>query len=158
MTQPPIMTIGKNLSGIDVKYDYSSLITKLYPRGAGSPPSELTPGTPAWCPAGDLSQLVYDHSDGAYAHFRLAGEYSAYVGDPGYGDGWPINSGYSVGRGLSETFNLQPSSPLTALGIIGNTQTPVAQAVYLQGPSASPTRVYDVSFLLKRYIVAYSYR
>ena len=143
------MTIGKNLSGIDVKYDYSSLITKLYPRGAGSAPSELTLNNPPWYPSGDLSQLVFDHSDGSHAHFRLAGDYSAYVGDPDYGDGWPINSTFYIGRGLSTAFNAQPSAPLTSLGIVGNTQTPVAEVVYL--PAG---RVYDVSFLLKRYMVA----
>ena len=47
---PPILTIGKNLSSIDVKYDYSTIITKLYPRGSGSAPSELTLNNPAYYP------------------------------------------------------------------------------------------------------------
>jgi hypothetical protein len=46
--QPPIITIGKNATGVDVQSDYSSIITKLYPRGAGSAPGELTLNSPPY--------------------------------------------------------------------------------------------------------------
>ena len=161
MTQPPIMTIGKNLSGIDVKYDYSSLITKLYPRGSGSAPSELTLNNPGWWPSGDLSQLVFDHSDGAYAHFKLAGQYSAYnnpIGG-GYGDGWPINSSFYVGRGFNTVYNLpwdghqlrgtgaEIASPNDAVGMIFHNLN------WLPGNTYGPARIYDVALMLQRIVI-----
>ena len=143
----PIMTIGKNLSGVDVKYDYSSLVTKLYPRGTGSAPSELTLNTPNWYPSGDLSQLVYDHSDGNYAHFRLPGQYSAYAGSPNYHDGWPIPAGDYVGHALAMAYNQavwanQPGAS------IGSPSDAIAISFYV----GYNFRIYDVALNLQRII------
>ena len=151
------MRIGKNLSGIDVKYDYSSLVTKLYPRGSGSAPSELTFDNPGWWPSGDLCQLVYDHSDGEYANFRLAGDYSAYVGDPDYGDGWPINSNFYIGRGLNTMYNsLWDGQSLSSVkgNYIAAPSDAQAMIFYnaVGGLPWVPARIYDVSFVLQRII------
>ena len=149
----PIMAVGKNLSGIDILKDRQQLITKLYPRGSGSTPSELALDTPAFWPAGQL--LEYNRSDGAFAYFRLPKvngvECSTYMGDPGYGDGWPINVEFCVGKGLTTLFNVtvNPSAGVPSIAAPGDA---VAELVYLRSPTWTPARVYSVSLNLQRRI------
>lgn len=94
MTQPPILTIGKNLGGISVLKDKTNLITKLYPRGAGQFPSELALDTPEYWPA--AQRLVVNSTDSAgNAYFRLPSPHSTYAGFTKSGD--PLPSDYYVG-------------------------------------------------------------
>ena len=150
----PILTIGKNLSGINIKYDYSKLVTKLYPRGTGSTPSELTLDNPLWFPSGDLSELVLDHTDADYAHFKLAGEYSAYSDRGfGYGDNWAINPGYYIGRDIELIYN-QGHSPGTfsenVIAMVGPGGPGDAVAMCFE--VGYSFRLYDVAFLLQRVV------
>ena len=97
---PPILTLGKNLNGINIKYDYSKLVTKLYPRGSGSAPSELCLNNPLYYPAGQY--LVLDHTDSVNATFRLSDPYSAYAG---YKGGVALPAGYYVGMDSYQMYN-----------------------------------------------------
>ena len=145
--QPPILTIGKNLSGIDVLKDKTNLITKLYPRGTGSPPSELTLDSPTYWPA--AQSLVLDHTDSAgSAYFTLPDQYSTYAGFTKSGD--PLPSGYYVGMDTSDPYDLayEPyptGGPGTS---ISGPNTAAAIIFYETGP----WRIYSVSLCLQRVI------
>ena len=158
----PIMAVGKNLSGIDILKDRQQLITKLYPRGSGSTPSELALDNPGFWPAGQLLEL--NRTDSDWAYFRLPKvngvECSSYYGDntptpsnSGYGDGWPINTSFCIGKNLSTLYNLPATSGEAAGGSLGTPGDACAAMVYLHSPSwGGPCRVFDVSFCLQRYI------
>ena len=103
MTQPPILTIGKNLNGVDVLKDKTNIITKLYPRGTGSPPSELTLDSPQYWPAAQALNVAWVDSAGS-AYFTLPNPYSTYAGFTKSGD--PLPSGYYVGFGSYDFVNL----------------------------------------------------
>ena len=154
----PIMAVGKNLSGIDILKDRQQLITKLYPRGSGSTPSELALDNPGFWPAGTI--LEYNRSDATWAYFRLPKvngiECSTYLGDPGYGDGWPINANFCVSKNLNTMYNsawdstaLVPTrgnyiwSPSDAQAMVFTTAA---------GGNTKPARIFDVSFVLQRII------
>lgn len=107
--QPPILTIGKNLSSIDIKYDYSTIITKLYPRGTGSAPSELTLDNPPFFPVEQGLIYAYKNSYGYY--FTMPNPYSSYYGFTKSGDQLPTGS--FMGLGLSA--ETMPPSQNTSL-------------------------------------------
>ena len=152
MTDPPILTLGKNLSGINIKYDYANLVTKLYPRGSGSTPSELTLNNPSWYPSGDLSKLVLDHTDADYAHFKLGGEYSAYDDRGyGYGDNWAINPGYYIGRDIELIYDL-PWDNAHATPTRGAYIASPGDALAMMFEVGYSFRLYDVAFWLQRVI------
>ena len=150
----PVMTVGKNLSGIDLLRDRQQLITKLYPRGSGSTPSELTLDNPSFWPAGAILEL--NRTDNEFAYFRLPKvngiECSTYMGDPGYGDGWPINTSFCIGENLSTLYDVPAIAGPAGAASIGSPADAFAVAVYLRSPSWGPFRVYDVSFKMQRLI------
>jgi len=138
----PVLRIGKNVSSIDIQVDYSSVITKLYPRGSGSDPSELNLNWPWYFPSGQ--KLVLYTTDSKYAYFRVPGEYSAYR--QYWGDGANLPVQFFVGRGL-KTY---PQNPISGgyPGVISTSGTAIAQVFF-------PTfdfRLYSVGFYLQRMI------
>ena len=161
----PIMAVGKNLSGIGILRDRQQLITKLYPRGSGSTPSELTLDNPGYWPAGQLLEL--NRTDGGYAYFRLPTvngfECSSYYGDntptpsnSGYGDGWDLNSSFCVGKNLNtgvcnSAWDGHPLTPKLTGAEIASPSDAVALVFYNWG-SGIYQRIYDVSFFLQRNI------
>lgn len=144
----PIMTFGKNLAGLGLLKDRQSLITKLYPRGSGSTPSELCLDNPQYWPAG--WELQYDHSDSTYSHFTLPHPYASYYGGwagEDYGDGWPINSKYYIGRGNHNAYNLayEEGSPSDGYSL-GTPSDAVAVMFKMDGT----WRINSVSLYLQR--------
>ncbi len=146
----------KNLTGIDVLEDNSSLITRLYPRGSGSTPSELCLDNPAYFPA--AQNLVFDHASGEAAYFRLPNPYSAYNGYTG--DGQHLPTGYAVYRDTTLAYDLEPlgtttlapdstgGNPHTSNGFLIGPQFAVAQMFHMSGTWA----IYSVSLQLQRII------
>jgi len=138
----------KNLTGIDVLEDNSSLITHLYPRGSGSTPSELCLDNPAYFPA--AQNLVFDHASGEAAYFRLPNPYSAYNGYTG--DGQHLPTGYYVGRDTYNVYNLNTGLHIPAETKPGNApalmhpNAAVAQMFKMSGTWS----IYSVSLYLKR--------
>jgi hypothetical protein len=140
----PIMTMEKNLTGIDVLEDNSSLITRLYPRGSGSTPSELCLDNPAYFPA--AQNLVFDHASGEAAYFRLPNPYSAYNGYTG--DGQHLPTGYAVYRDTTDAYSLNyaPISSTVFGHSIAAPSDAIAQMFYMSGTWA----IYSVSLWLQR--------
>ena len=147
MTQPPILTIGKNLSGIDVLKDKTNLITKLYPRGTGSPPSELTFDNPQYWPA--AQNLVLDHTDSAgSAYFTLPNAYSTYAGFTKAADQLP--GGYYVSRGTYNFFTLAGKGNTTLAPDPTTGQAPNT-AGFIQNSSDAIAIVFYVPFAFRPY-------
>jgi len=140
----PTMTIGKNLNGIDVMRDTSGLITRLYVRGSGSPPSELTLNNPPYYPV--EQNLDHVNSDGVWAYFNLpnSNPYSVYDGFTKDGD--PLPSGFYVGKGLT-TWTLPPSNDNTYVQKLGMNSA-AAQVFYM----SQSFRIYWVALQLIRKI------
>jgi len=110
----PILRIGKNASSIDMQMDYSTQVTKLFPRGTGSAPSELRFDNPNWAPYYPKLELVT--TDSVFAYFKIPGDYTQYHGY--LGEDSAIGGGASiyVGRGTYEEYNAWPSSPYNEYG------------------------------------------
>ena len=142
------MTIGKNLNGIDLKYDYSNLITKLYPRGSGSSPSELLLDNPPYYPAAQNLQLAFTNNYGAY--FTMPNPYSTYAGFTKSGD--PLPSGYMVGMDTWDAYNHPYVASTTTNNVfvasLGSPGDAVAQMFYMSGHWS----IYSVSLWLQRSI------
>jgi len=157
------MTFGKNLSGFAIQKDRQQLITRLKPRGSGSTPSEVAPDNPGYWPPAQVLEL--NRTDSDFAYFRLPKvndvECSVYLGDPGYGDGWPINTQFCVGKNLDTEYNLPVDFTMTNgtatdwfVGSLGSPNDAVAQVFYnwVPGTTYAPKRIYDVSLNLQRSI------
>ena len=143
--------MGKNLTGIDVLKDKTNLITRLYPRGAGSAPSESTLSNPLFYPVAQW--LTPYTTDSQWAYFRLPKingfECAVYDGYTGAGQALP--SGFGVGKGKWNEFNLpyDNSSPVghsTTLGAVTTDKTAVAQLFHVP----YPFNIYSVSFFIRR--------
>jgi hypothetical protein len=110
----PIIRIGKNASSIDMQMDYSTQVTKLFPRGAGSAPSELRFDNPNWAPYYPKLELVT--TDSVFAYFRIPGDYTQYQGYRGEDTAIGGGSYMFVGRGTYEVYNAWPQSPYNEYG------------------------------------------
>jgi len=110
----PILRIGKNASSIDMQMDYSTQVTKLFPRGAGSAPSELKFDNPNWAPYYPKLELVT--TDSVFAYFKIPGDYTQYQGYGGEDTAIGGGSSMFVGRGTYEAYNAWPQSPYNEYG------------------------------------------
>jgi hypothetical protein len=140
----PLMRIGKNLSSIDVQFDYSSIVTKLYPRGTGQTPSETRLDNPLFYPA--YQELVLHSSDADWVYFRLPGEYSCYGGFQQAL--WLKGTGYYVGRGHGGYWTGPPKTPFVHQDSVSYKGD--ALAVVFHEPAAF--RIAWFSFLLRHII------
>jgi hypothetical protein len=97
ISSPPLITFGKNATGVDVQYDYSPIITKLYPRGAGSTPGEMTLNAPSYYLP--VQKLKYQKQVGEYVYFTVPGtDYTSY---DGFAAGvTPQSTGMYIGEGI----------------------------------------------------------
>ena len=157
--QPPLLTINKNLSGIDVLKDKTNLMTRVIPRGSGSPPSEVTLSTPQYWPSAQILEVDRITTNSVY--FKLPNPYSSYAGFTKDGD--PLPAGYYVGRNDVTAYNLAPNgfTDLTP----SNHPWPGSTGSNMEGAISAPTnamavvfhmagnwRPYAVSFQLQRII------
>ena len=140
----PIMTFGKNLNGIDDKYDYSTLCTKCYLRGSGSGDSELGLDNPQYWPA--AQNIVLDHESAGAAYFRLPNSYGVYNGFTG--DGQHLPPGFFVGKDTYDAYNLSyaPLSSTVFGHSIAAPSNAICQMFYMSGT----WRIYSVSLWLQR--------
>ena len=142
-----LMNVGKNLNGLDIKNDYQGLCTKCYLRGAGSGDSELGLDNPQYWPA--AQNIVLSHETAGAAYFQLPNPYSVYNGYTG--DGQHLPSGFYVGRGTYDVYNL-PYAPLssTVFGHSLTATTAIAEMFYMSGS----WRPFSVSLWLQRMLKA----
>ena len=83
---------------MDVLYDYSPIVTKLYPRGTGSAPSEMTLSAPSYYLP--LQQLPKPTFMDNYSYFTVpGGDYTAYDGFTGGTS--PRGAGMIIGQNKS---------------------------------------------------------
>jgi hypothetical protein len=142
----PLMKFDKNLTGIDVLEDTSSVVTRVYCRGSGSSPSELSFSTPPFYPA--AQELTLLKTDGGYAYFRLplvnGFDCAIYAGWTGDGEALPSNMG--IGMNKWNPFSTSYDSSATTKFFVANDKTAAAQLFYMP----APFHVYSASLLLKR--------
>lgn len=139
----PLLRIGKNLKSLSVKIDYSEMITKLYPRGSGSAPSELTLATPQYWPA--MQKLQLTGTDSSWAYFTLPGEFSCYAGATTVGAAVP--SGMLIGHGSRKTGTYAISTAyFDRADLIVNGGFAVAQTFHL----SATTRIWSIQLYLMR--------
>jgi hypothetical protein len=162
------MTIGKNLSGIDMKRDKSQLVTKLYPRGSGSTPSELCLNNPAYWPSAQELELYETDNGWAYFHLpKINGQYEYQVYDgwtavgaalPKKGavtsNGTTITDNFAVGKGLAMPYTLPSTGTDTAVEeVMGTSSMAMAQIFYMSNlvtGNSTQFRIYDVALQLQR--------
>lgn len=153
-----------------MKRDKSQLVTKLYPRGSGSTPSELCLNNPAYWPA--AQELVFNYSDSTFAYFHLPKingqyEYQVYDGWTGVGEPLPkkgaktsngttITDNFAVGRGLAMPVSLPSAGVDTAVEeVMGVSKQAVAQIFYMSTlvtGNSTQFRIYDIALQLQRVI------
>jgi hypothetical protein len=143
----PILTIGKNLSGVSVLKDKTSLITKLYPVGSGSTPSELALDMPPYWPPAQTLKYAFENAYGAY--FTLPNPYSVYAGFTGSGDTLPPL--FQVGRDTSTYFNI---NALTDHGSIGGMNSN-ASAGFITSANQAFAVIFHISYVWRPYSVAF---
>ncbi len=141
-----LMSVGKNLNGLDLNYDYQGLCTKCYLRGSGSGDSEMGLDNPQYWPADQ--NIVLDHETAGAAYFRLPNPYSVYNGFTG--DGQHLPPGFFVGRDTYDAYNLGYEESTTTnkvwLGSLGSPSDAVCQMFHMSGT----WRINSVSFWLQR--------
>ena len=143
-----LMGVGKNLNGLDLKYDYQGLCTKCYLRGSGSGDSEMGLDNPQYWPA--EQNIVLDHETAGAAYFRLPNPYSVYNGFTG--DGQHLPPGFAVYKDTYNVYDLStglhmPSKPLEAMPpAVAIPSSGVAQMFYMSGTWA----ISSVSLYLQR--------
>ena len=146
--QPPLMTINKNLSGISVLKDKTNLMTRVVPRGSGSPPSEVTLSTPAYWPSAQI--LTVDRVANDKVYFTLPNPYSSYAGFTKDGD--PLPTGYYMGRNDVMLYNLPASGNTSIAFTSGGSISSPDNAVAVVFHVTAPYHPYAVSLQLQRII------